>query len=97
MNDQRRIRIGKDGRVSIPANLQLALGIEAGDELLIDIAGDELRLVPRNSAVARAKRLVRSYTDGRTISLVENGLADEAIDPGSPQPQPQQGMAVDGE
>jgi AbrB family looped-hinge helix DNA binding protein len=38
-----RMKLNENGRVVIPAQVRAALGIEAGDELLMRVEDDELR------------------------------------------------------
>ncbi|MEM6448554.1 MAG: AbrB/MazE/SpoVT family DNA-binding domain-containing protein [Cyanobacteria bacterium P01_D01_bin.123] len=38
--------LAKDGSIDIPAEIRARLGLQAGDELLVSIAGDEVRLRP---------------------------------------------------
>jgi AbrB family looped-hinge helix DNA binding protein len=70
----RRVRIASGGRVVIPADFRNALGVETGDDMVIELNGDELRLRSRQPAIRRVQALVRKYIpdDGRS-------LADELI------------------
>lgn len=58
----------------IPAPIRKALGIEPGDELVLTLDGEDLRITSRDHAVARAQEAVRRR--------VRNGasLVDELID-----------------
>jgi bifunctional DNA-binding transcriptional regulator/antitoxin component of YhaV-PrlF toxin-antitoxin module len=60
--------------VVIPAEFRNALGVKVGDDVVIELAGDELRLRSRQSAIKRVQAMVRKYIpdDGRS-------LADELI------------------
>lgn len=63
-------RIGPNGRVVIPAPFRRALGLEAGDEIvvLLDPRGG-LRLLTPKQAIVRAQELVESYVrKGRRLS-----------------------------
>jgi len=66
--------LGKNGRLVIPAPFRRALGIVAGDELVVTLGEGELRITTRAHAVARAQQAVRK----RVRQGV--GLAAELID-----------------
>ncbi|HSZ60997.1 MAG TPA: AbrB/MazE/SpoVT family DNA-binding domain-containing protein [Terriglobales bacterium] len=73
MDNEARLRINENGRVVIPASFRKALGINAGDEVVLRIEKDELRIMTMKSRVERAQRRVQSYVKpGRS-------LADELI------------------
>lgn len=68
-----RLRVNENGRVVIPASFRKALGINAGDEIVLRIEDDELRITTLKHLVERAQRRVRRYIKpGRS-------LADELI------------------
>lgn len=62
------------GRIAIPENLRSALGVSAGDELLMSVEGEELRLFTRAAGLRVAQSIVSKYAQA------EDGLADELID-----------------
>ena len=61
-------RMTDGGRVVIPADYRKVLGINVGDELVIFLEGDEIRVIPRNIALQRAQQLVRRYSASRCLS-----------------------------
>lgn len=66
--------IGKNGRLAIPAKITKKLGLKSGDEVLVSMAGGEIRIVPRNKSIQQAQEIVRRYIpEGRS-------LAEELID-----------------
>lgn len=68
-----RLRVNENGRVVIPASFRKALGINAGDEVVLRLEEDELRIMTLKRRVERAQRRVRRYIKpGRS-------LADELI------------------
>lgn len=71
--EESRTRVNENGRVVIPASFRKALGINAGDEVLLRIENDELRISPLRQRVERAQRLVRQHVKRGT------SLADELI------------------
>jgi AbrB family looped-hinge helix DNA binding protein len=73
MDTEARLRVNGNGRVVIPAPFRKALGINAGDELVLRIEDDELRITTLKHRLERARRRIRRYVKpGRS-------LADELI------------------
>ncbi len=75
MNSEARARINENGRVVIPAPFRKALGIHAGDEVVLRLEDDELRITTMKHRIARAQRLVRKYVKPG-ISLVDELIAE---------------------
>ncbi len=75
MNEEARVRINENGRVVIPAAFRKALGIEAGDEVVLSIRDDELRITTQQRRIQRARRRARQYVKSGT-SLVDELLAE---------------------
>lgn len=73
IHDETRTRINQNGRVVIPASFRKALGINVGDEVVVRIEDDELRISTLKRRIERAQRLVRRYVKPGT------SLADELI------------------
>ena len=68
-----RLRVNENGRVVIPASFRKALGINAGDEVVLRLENDELRITTLKHRLERARRRIRQYIKpGRS-------LADELI------------------
>jgi len=55
------MRVNENGRVVIPASFRKRLGIRAGDEVLVHLKDDELRITTLKRDIARAQRLVRKH------------------------------------
>ena len=73
MASETRLRVNENGRVVIPASFRKALGINVGDEVVLRIEDDELRITTQKRRLERAQRLLRRYVKpGRS-------LADELI------------------
>lgn len=68
-----RARVNENGRVVIPSEFRNALGIRAGDEVLLRIEDDELRITTLKRRLERAQALVRKYVKPG------ESLADELI------------------
>jgi AbrB family looped-hinge helix DNA binding protein len=75
MNEETRLRVNESGRVVIPASFRKALGISAGDEVLLRIEDDELRITTLKRRLQRAQRLVRKHVKPG-ISLVDELIAE---------------------
>jgi len=67
------MRVNENGRVVIPASFRKRLGIRAGDQVLLRIEDDELRITTLKRNIERAQRLVRKHVKPGT------SLADELI------------------
>jgi AbrB family looped-hinge helix DNA binding protein len=75
MDAETRARVNENGRVVIPAPFRKALGINAGDEVVLRIEDDELRIITLKRRLERAQRRIRRYVKpGR--SLVNELLAE---------------------
>jgi AbrB family looped-hinge helix DNA binding protein len=75
MDTKTRVRVNENGRVVIPASFRKALGIELGDEVVLRIEGDELRITTLKRRIQQAQRLVRKHVKpGR--SLVDELIAE---------------------
>ncbi len=70
-----KAKLGEAGRLVIPAEFRRALGLEAGDEVLVVLDGDELRILTAREAVRRAQALVGRYV-AATTSLAEELIAE---------------------
>ncbi len=73
MENETRMRVNENGRLVIPASFRKALDINIGDEVVLRIEGDELRITTMKQRLARAQRLVRKHVKQGT------SLADELI------------------
>jgi len=61
--------IGAGGRIVIPAGYRKALGVRPGDEVLLLLEEDEIRIVTARQAIRRAQALVRRHIpEGRSLS-----------------------------
>ena len=75
MNTETRQRVNENGRVVIPAAFRKALGINTGDEVVLRMEDDELRITTLKRRVERAQRLVRKHVK-RGTSLVDELIAE---------------------
>ena len=75
VNTETRRRVNENGRVVIPASFRKALGINIGDEVVMRMEDDELRITTLKRRVERAQRLVRKHVK-RGTSLVDELIAE---------------------
>ncbi len=68
------VAMGEGGRLVIPARYRQALGLRDGDEVIVWLDGEELRILTPGQALRRAQVLLRRYVPA------ERSLADEIID-----------------
>jgi len=58
---QTKTRLGAGGRIVLPAEFRKAMGVEPGDELVVVLEEDGVRLLTPRQAVLRAQALVRRH------------------------------------
>lgn len=75
MDTVTRLRVNENGRVVIPATFRKALGINPGDEVLLRLEDDELRITTQKKRLEKARRLIRKYVKPGE-SLVDELIAD---------------------
>ncbi|CAN5912728.1 hypothetical protein BH23ACT11_BH23ACT11_09760 [soil metagenome] len=64
-----KTKLGKGGRIVIPTEYRRELGVEPGDEIILHLDEEGLRLYTPAQAVARAQSLVRRYiSEDRSLS-----------------------------
>ena len=69
--NQVRTKIGNGGRIVIPATHRKALGLEAGDDVVLSLEENSVRIVGLRHAVQQVQALVRRYVpDGHRLSEV---------------------------
>lgn len=67
------VKIGANGRFVIPAEFRNHLQVKDGDELLVRLVDDELRISTPEVAIRRAQEIVRRHVP------VDRSLVDELI------------------
>jgi AbrB family looped-hinge helix DNA binding protein len=75
MDAETRTRVNENGRVVIPASYRKALGIKAGDEVILRMEDDELRITTMKRRLERAQRRIRQYVKPG-VSLVDELIAE---------------------
>lgn len=70
-----KTQIFEDGKVVIPSEYRKELGLEVGDEVMIQIVNGEIRIFTLEQAIKRAQEIVRKYIpEGESLS---NELIEE--------------------
>jgi AbrB family looped-hinge helix DNA binding protein len=75
MAAETRLKVNENGRVVIPAAFRKALGIRAGDEVILRWEDDELRITTMKRRIAQAQRHARKYVKPG-VSLVDELIAE---------------------
>jgi AbrB family looped-hinge helix DNA binding protein len=75
MENEARTRLNQNGRLVIPASFRKALGINPGDEVVLRLEDDELRVTTLKHRIARAQRNVRKHVKPG-VSLADELIAD---------------------
>ncbi len=66
-------KVQDGGRIVIPAEYRRALGLNVGDDVILSLEAEEIRILSRKEAGGRAKALVRRYVPEGTV------LSDELL------------------
>ncbi len=75
MLPETRVKMTENGRVVIPASFRKALGIEAGDEVILRLEDDELRITTMERRIRAAQRRAQKYLKPG-VSLVDELIAE---------------------
>lgn len=75
MNSETRLRVADNGRIVIPAEFRKALGIEIGDEVVLRVQDNELRISTQQARIQRAQQRARLRLKPGT-SLVNELLSE---------------------
>jgi AbrB family looped-hinge helix DNA binding protein len=75
MNAETFVSINENGRVVIPASYRRALGVKAGDKVILRLEDDELRITTMKRRIERAQRRVRTYVKPG-VSLADELIAE---------------------
>ena len=63
------VRLSEGGRIVIPAKYRRALGLQVGDEIIVRLDDNELRLFTRRQAIKRVQEMLRgTLPPGRSPS-----------------------------
>jgi AbrB family looped-hinge helix DNA binding protein len=75
VSTETRMRINENGRIVIPASYRKALGVDIGDEIILRIEDDELRITTMKRRLERARRRIRQYVKPG-VSLSDELIAE---------------------
>lgn len=64
-------KLVEGGRISIPSAMRKHLGLNIGDEVILDLDEDGLRIRSMSAAISRAQAAVRQYVDKSTSLSAE--------------------------
>lgn len=70
-----RLKVNENGRVVIPLQFRKALGVEAGDEVILSWKDDEICVTTMQRRIERAQRHARQYVKPG-VSLVDELIAE---------------------
>lgn len=63
-------RVSKSGRISLPAAFRLAIGLEQGGDVVIELADNEIKIRTIRESVARVQALAgRVFADRPNVSV----------------------------
>lgn len=68
-----KTKLTEGGRIVIPAEVRQALGLQVGDDVILQLEGEELRIFSIRQAIKRAQQLVNQYIPR------DRSLADELV------------------
>ena len=75
MDGETFARVNENGRVVIPASYRKALGIKGGDQVILRMEDDELRITTMKRRIERAQRRIRQYVKPG-VSLADELIAE---------------------
>jgi AbrB family looped-hinge helix DNA binding protein len=65
------VRIGENGRIVIPAKMRRILGVETGDEVILQPEENTVRITTRRQRIEEARRQIRRYIKPGTNAVDE--------------------------
>jgi AbrB family looped-hinge helix DNA binding protein len=69
-------RVTASGRISLPAAFRKAVGLHEGGDVVVELAGDEIRIRSIDAVVARAQALARRLLGDDPEGSVDAFLAE---------------------
>ena len=78
--DNVKTKLGQGGRIVLPAEFREALGVKTGDELILSLKDDEVRVYTRRAAIKRAQGMLKHIAPGRSLAdeLIQERRAEAA-------------------
>ena len=71
-----RAKVTETGRLSLPADFRKAIGLERGGDVVVELAGKEIRIRTMDEVVHRAQELTRQLLAGGATASVDGFLAE---------------------
>ncbi len=71
-----RARVSESGRISLPAEFRKAAGLDRGGDVMVEMAGREIRIRSLDEVVTHAQALTRDLLGGKPDASVDAFLAD---------------------
>jgi AbrB family looped-hinge helix DNA binding protein len=70
-----RVKMGSEGRITIPARMRKVLQMETGDAVVLQLEAGTIRVIPQDLAIRMAQEVVRRYVP-EGFSLVDSLLSE---------------------
>ncbi|GBD39834.1 hypothetical protein HRbin37_02120 [bacterium HR37] len=61
------VKLDNQGRLFVPSHVRKALGIKAGDMLVLDVKDKQIEISTVEYAIEKAKEVVKEYAKGRKL------------------------------
>ena len=71
-----RGRVTKSGRVSLPAELRKAIGLDRGGDVVFELDGREIRIRTVDEVIDRAQAITKRLLGGKPEASVDAFLAE---------------------
>jgi AbrB family looped-hinge helix DNA binding protein len=78
-----RAKVTDSGRLSLPAEFRKAVGLERGGDVVVELAGREIRIRTVDEVVARAQALTHELLGGKAEASLSAFLAERRREAGS--------------
>jgi AbrB family looped-hinge helix DNA binding protein len=71
-----RAKVSRSGRLSIPSSFRKELGLDHGGDVVIELAGREIRIRTIEEVIAQAQAIARRLAAGKPDASVDAFLAE---------------------
>lgn len=75
-----RAKISENGRIIIPAVCRRQLHLESGDDLIIRVDNNELRIYSAKHSLKKAQMLVKKHAKGKKLVTMLSKMRREELD-----------------
>jgi AbrB family looped-hinge helix DNA binding protein len=69
-------KMSETGRMTVPASIRAAVGLERGGDVIVEVVDGELHLRTVARTMERARAVARRIVNGKTGGTVDDFLAD---------------------